>query len=1831
MSPSPFCTRILIVVSILVLAPLSIRAQVPDPAVVASAPVPGAGHHYIGVGTETVNPADGLLTFHLPIQTPAGRQLSFPFGFRYTGSEQFYITNNHNFNPGAALYWQARPATNFEVGGWSYDLPILTASARIYQHWTIPQPPPPTDHQCDVSQSYVFRGLDGAQYTLNLGAEWNDPAYHDHPEYCANAFAGTTPGLSLFHGISASAPTTWSQWPTQPPVTVLDRSGTNYQFPSGPTLGTFVVGVDGPAWGMPAQSITDRNGNQINLNGNAYQDTLGRNVVSWTGIGNNGDAVSISGLASSIVLHWASVPVTFPETAHTVANNNAGCSNGVTPASSINVVNEIDIPGTPAQKYTFTYEPTYGRVSKIAFPGGGYVRYVWGLNTSSAAAYFVVSIPSRGGNDFWCDVQYDVPAVMDRYVSYDGTTEVLHQHFAYSTTWNVTTPYVWDSKSTTVTSTDLLTGQATATIYSYAPVATDPGGPFDPGLANNVFSKAPVEKSVVYQDGSGHTLKTVNKTWLNAFDLVGEQTVLDNGQGITSLHCYDTSSSVVDDEVTNTYEFGFQSEGAKPSDPACASSSGLNTSAIGPLRRQTATVYNHALGNILNEPSSTTVYDGSGNIVKQTTLTYDGASVQGSGAATGLVAVSNPRGNATSVSRLLNPGNSLLTSTYVYYDTGQVYTSVDPCGNISCADMTGTNHTTTYSYADSYASGTGTPPGQTNAYLTQVTHPNTGVAHIEKFTWGYNDGLLRSQIDQNNLTTTYAYADPLLRLTQINTPDNGQTTISYNDTPPSPSVTTTKKINSTQSLTTVSVMDGLGHAKQSQLTSDPQGTVYTETTYDGFGRVWKQSNPHRTASSPTDGTTTNYFDALGRSCLVVPPDGTLPSSYSCATQPANTVLTAYSGNTTQVTDQTGRSRISKTEGLGRLAEVDEPGNGQQDAITPFAPGTGTVTISGSEQSTVITVVCGPNGQMCQHTIYDSGSVSVVVNGQTKSAGYSGPTDTPSTIATNLAAQLTAGSYVNATANANVITLTAKTSGASTNYSLSTSSTTTLPQYFSQPSFFATPSGPTLTGGTGQSASNGSGPLTLSTPAVTTYAYDTLNDLLSVSQSGRPRTFTYDSLSRLLTSTNPEVGTITYTYDANSNVSTKKDARNITTTYGYDVLNRPLSNSYSNLDPTISITYDQSNCLSLTQCQNIGHRTSMTDAAGSEIWAYDVPDRMHREQRTTSTITKTTTYTFDLAANLTSIVYPTGSRTVNYTIDSANRPSIAQDSSNGITYTNGTCANGVNSSGVCYAPPGELGSASIGVTSTFTGLGLVNSYNNRLQPAELKASSTGGNAFDITYTFVDPVTGHNAGHVNAITNNLNTNRSQIFSYDPLNRILSAGTNIKTGSACWGYQFTYDIWANLTSQAGDPTYTGCSESVMSPVTADTHNHVSAFGYDASGNATGDGVNTYAWDGESQLKSAGGVNYLYDGDGRRVSKSNGKLYWYGSGGEILAETDAAGNTTNEYIFFGGKRVALLPAGSTAQFYASDFLGSSRIVTTNTGVVCYDGDFYPYGGERTVTNSCTQNNYKFEGKERDTETGNDDFGARYYSWRFGRWLSADWSAVPSPVPYANLINPQTLNLYAMVHDDPETFADLDGHCWRWLWGENCDKNPPAATNQPAREPTTSSYSAQGFVKNSDGQWVSQIRNVTSTTTYNSDGSHTTTQTTTTAQFSAEKATEGQFLGATQTTLVMKVGQEVSSGTPSTLLQNDTKSIGYGQARKAIGGEIMDFAQKLGIRDEMRHFPHQVAQDISHHPLGTAGVIIRSAGIAVIEVCPWCGRAMAAAGEALAIADSAKDYTPYP
>lgn len=76
----------------------------------------------------------------------------------------------------------------------------------------------------------------------------------------------------------------------------------------------------------------------------------------------------------------------------------------------------------------------------------------------------------------------------------------------------------------------------------------------------------------------------------------------------------------------------------------------------------------------------------------------------------------------------------------------------------------------------------------------------------------------------------------------------------------------------------------------------------------------------------------------------------------------------------------------------------------------------------------------------------------------------------------------------------------------------------------------------------------------------------------------------------------------------------------------------------------------------------------------------------------------------------------------------------------------------------------------------------------------------------------------------------------------------------------------------------------------------------------------------------------------------------------------------------------------------------------------------------------------YKFTGKERDTESGLDYFGARYYASSMGRWMSPDWAAKAEPVPYAKLDNPQSLNLYGYVLNNPLSKTDPDGHC---CWDE--------------------------------------------------------------------------------------------------------------------------------------------------------------------------------------------------
>jgi len=119
--------------------------------------------------------------------------------------------------------------------------------------------------------------------------------------------------------------------------------------------------------------------------------------------------------------------------------------------------------------------------------------------------------------------------------------------------------------------------------------------------------------------------------------------------------------------------------------------------------------------------------------------------------------------------------------------------------------------------------------------------------------------------------------------------------------------------------------------------------------------------------------------------------------------------------------------------------------------------------------------------------------------------------------------------------------------------------------------------------------------------------------------------------------------------------------------------------------------------------------------------------------------------------------------------------------------------------------------------------------------------------------------------------------------------------------------------------------------------------------------------------------------------------------------------------------------------RYYFQDHLHSTNVVTDCCGNILNESDYYPYGGE-TVISDSDSNHYKFTGKERDPESCTagsclDNFGARYYASSMGRFMTPDWAARPTAVPYAVFGDPQSLNLYTYVRNDPVTRADCDGH----------------------------------------------------------------------------------------------------------------------------------------------------------------------------------------------------------
>ena len=317
----------------------------------------------------------------------------------------------------------------------------------------------------------------------------------------------------------------------------------------------------------------------------------------------------------------------------------------------------------------------------------------------------------------------------------------------------------------------------------------------------------------------------------------------------------------------------------------------------------------------------------------------------------------------------------------------------------------------------------------------------------------------------------------------------------------------------------------------------------------------------------------------------------------------------------------------------------------------------------------------------------------------------------------------------------------------------------------------------------------------------------------------------------------------------------------------------------------------------------------------------------------------------------------------------------------------------------------------------------------------------------------------------------------YGYDSLNRLISgtvSGEAYSGESTCW----SYDSFGNRLSQSVSSTACGSNPSSTFAATYSAANQISSvttpsgrnITYDPSGvgNMTSDGVNTYTYDAEGRVCALNGpqgmIGYQYDANGNRVGKgtvttistcdiaSNGYKpitdYVLDQSGAQMTEMaiSVTGNGTqstwvHSNVAADGVLIATYDTtGYGLHFYLSDILGSRRVQTDSAGIPEQTCQSLPFGDQLYCTGSLTSpTEHHFTGKERDTESGLDYFGARYYASMMGRFSSPD----PSGLEYADPGNPQTLNLYSYVSNQVTIHTDPDGLSW---FTHTCNGSTPQA-----------------------------------------------------------------------------------------------------------------------------------------------------------------------------------------
>lgn len=204
-----------------------------------------------------------------------------------------------------------------------------------------------------------------------------------------------------------------------------------------------------------------------------------------------------------------------------------------------------------------------------------------------------------------------------------------------------------------------------------------------------------------------------------------------------------------------------------------------------------------------------------------------------------------------------------------------------------------------------------------------------------------------------------------------------------------------------------------------------------------------------------------------------------------------------------------------------------------------------------------------------------------------------------------------------------------------------------------------------------------------------------------------------------------------------------------------------------------------------------------------------------------------------------------------------------------------------------------------------------------------------------------------------------------------------------------------------------------------------------YDGNGNLVQGFDKYYEYNGFNELvlvrefNSTGRIigQYSYDHEGKRIKKSeygpdgeNTTIYYISDNFVQIVNSSGIFNIT--YYYDEQILVAEKDSNGNLKYYHPDHLGSASLVTNESGDIIEKISYLPYG----ETFEGGDIRYLFTGKEKDRNTELYYYGARYYSPEITRFIQPD-------TIIQNIYNPQNLNRYSYVLNNPYKYTDPSGN----------------------------------------------------------------------------------------------------------------------------------------------------------------------------------------------------------